>query len=193
MAVIAGLVIVGEAVTSPAAGARSTGASALARPKSSTFTVPSGRRVEPGWPPAHLELDIRGLEIAVDDPLIVSRFERLGNLLRNRESFRERNRAFCDQLGKRRSFDKLHDQRMNPVRVFESVDVCDVRMVERRQHLRFALETRESLRVGGEEVRQNLDGHVTVQSRVACPVDFAHPAGPEGGQDFVAAEASAGS
>ena len=180
MAVIAGLVIVGEAVTSRPAVALAP--ATFARPKSSTFTVPSVAN-----------LDVRGLEIAVDDSLIVSRFERLGDLLRNREGFRERNRALCDPLGKRRSFDQLHDQRMDPVRVFESVDVCDVRMVERRQHLRFALETRESLRVGGEEVRQNLDGHVTVQLRVACPIDFAHSAGPEGGQDFVAAEASASS
>ena len=139
------------------------------------------------------DLDVRGLQIAVDDSLIVRRFERLGDLLRNRERLRERNRALCDPLGKRRAFNQLHDQRMDPVRVFESVDVCDVRMVERRQHLRFALETRESLRVGGEEVRQNLDGDVTVQPRVACPIDFAHSAGPEGGQDFVGAEASAGS
>ena len=36
---------------------------------------------------------------------------------------------------------------MHPVRVFEAVDVRDVGMVERRQHLRFAVEARQALRV----------------------------------------------
>ena len=48
---------------------------------------------------------------------------------------------------------QLHDERMGPVRVLESVDLRDLRMVERRQHLRFAVESRQSLRVVGEDVR----------------------------------------
>ena len=70
--VIAGLVIVGDAIESPPSPP--TGSIAFARPKSSTFTVPSG-----------LHLDIRGLEIAVDDPVLVRRFERLGDLLGDRQ------------------------------------------------------------------------------------------------------------
>ena len=81
---------------------------------------------------------------------------------------------------------------MDPVRVLESVDVRDVGMVERRQHLRFAVEARQSLRVVGEDVRENFDRDVTVQLRVARPIDLAHAAGPEGGQDFVRAEAGSG-
>ena len=38
-------------------------------------------------------LDVRGLEIAVDDPLLVRRFERLGDLLRDRQRFVERESA----------------------------------------------------------------------------------------------------
>ena len=45
------------------------GSIALANPKSSTFTVPSGRN-----------LDVGGLQIAMDDALLVRRFERLGDL-----------------------------------------------------------------------------------------------------------------
>ena len=59
-----------------------TGSIAFARPKSSTFTVPSGR-----------DLDVRGLQIAVDDALLVRRFQRLRDLLRDRQRFVERDRA----------------------------------------------------------------------------------------------------
>ena len=55
---------------------------AFARPKSSTLTVPSG---------AHL--DVRRLQIAMDDALLVRRFERLGDLPRDRQRFVERHRA----------------------------------------------------------------------------------------------------
>ena len=56
-----------------------SGSSALASPKSSTFTVAVG---------AHL--DVGGLEIAVDDALLVRGFERLGDLPRDRQRLVER-------------------------------------------------------------------------------------------------------
>ena len=55
-------------------------------------------------------------------------------------------------------------------------------MVERRQHLRFALEPGQALRVVGEEVRENLDGDVAVQLGVACPIDLAHAVEPRRGR-----------
>ena len=58
-------VIVGEFVQVCAAAP----AAALARPKSSTFTVPSRR-----------DLDVGRLQIAVDDPLVVRGLERLRDL-----------------------------------------------------------------------------------------------------------------
>ena len=65
---------------------------AFARPKSSTFTVPSG---------AHL--DVGGLQVAMDDALLVRGFERLGDLLRDRQRLVERNRrrARCAATGPR--------------------------------------------------------------------------------------------
>jgi len=65
-------------------------------------------------------------------------------------------------------------------------------MVERRQHLRFAAEPRQSLLVVGEQVRQNFDRHIPVQGGIACPIDLTHAARPEGGTNFVRAEASSG-
>ena len=76
---IAGAVIVGDVVTSSAA---------------------TRRRVERLRQPEvqHLhravvaDLDVRRLQIAMDDPLLVRRFERLGDLLRDRQRLVERNR-----------------------------------------------------------------------------------------------------
>ena len=64
---------------------RGPGSIAFASPKSSTFTVPSRR-----------DLDVRGLQIAVNDALLVRGFERLGDLPRDRQRFVERQWAARD-------------------------------------------------------------------------------------------------
>ena len=65
-------------------------------------------------------------------------------------------------------------------------------MRERRDGLRFALESRERGRIACERRRQDLDGDVSIELRVAGFVDLAHPPGTEGGEHFVSAEACAG-
>ena len=56
---------------------------------------------------------------------------------------------------------------------------------------RLALEARESIGIGRECPRQDLDGDVAAESRVARPIDFAHPAGTKRGDDLVDAQATA--
>jgi len=102
--VIAGVVIVGDWDRSLARALAESGASALARPKSSTFTVPSGS-----------QLDIRGLEIAVDDPLLVGRFERLRDLPRDRQRLVDGNRPVREAIGERRSLDQLQYERLQAI------------------------------------------------------------------------------
>ena len=48
----------------------------------------------------------------------------------------------------------------------------DIGMVERGQDLRFALEARQSLRIGGEDFRQDFERNVAIQLRVAGAVDL---------------------
>ena len=57
------------------------------------------------------DLDIRGLQIAVDDALLVRRFERLGDLLRDRQRLVERNRATRDALRQIVALDEFHHER----------------------------------------------------------------------------------
>ena len=97
---MAGDVIVGDASHRRV---RPIGSSAFANPKSSTFTVPSG---------AHL--DVRGLQIAMDDALLVRGFERFRDLLRDRKCFIHRIGPLRDPVSERRAFDQLHDESARP-------------------------------------------------------------------------------
>ena len=86
------------------------------------------------------DLDVGGLQIAMDDALVVRGFERVGDLPRDAERLVERNRSLLDPLGQRRPFDQLHHQRV----LLDAVDRRDVRMIQRREHLRLAREARQA-------------------------------------------------
>ena len=168
--------IVGDAVASTRA---TTGSSAFARPKSNTFTVPSGRT-----------LTFAGLQVAVDDALLVCRFEGVGNLLRHRQRFIDWNRPLRDAVGKRRSLDQLQDEGVHAGGLFEAVNGGDVRMVEGGQDLRFAAEAGKSIGIARERLGQNFQRHVTIERAVAGAIDLAHAASADGRDHFVGPEAS---
>ena len=107
------------------------GSSAFASPKSSTFTVPSSGH-----------LDVGGLQIAMDDPLLVRGFERGGDLPRNRRALRPADSAPSrDAVGEGGAVDQLEDERAHcrPA-FFNPIDMRDVWMIERGENLRLARE-----------------------------------------------------
>ena len=159
-----------------------TGSIALARPKSRTFTVPSGA-----------DLDVRRLQIAVDDVLLVRGVERVGDLLRDRQRLVERDRAARDPRRQVVAVDQFHDQGGEVRCLLEAVDRRDVRMVESREHFGFALKAREAIRIAGHRGRQHLDRHRPLQIAVGGAIDLAHAAGTDLRGDFVDAKAGAGS
>jgi len=71
--------------------------------------------------------------------------------------------------------------------------MCDVGVVERREHLRLALEPRHAFGIRGERVRQDLDRDLAPERRVRRSVDLAHSAFADRRDDFVDAESGAGS
>jgi hypothetical protein len=89
------------------------------------------------------------------------------------------------------AFEQLHrDERRLRADI---VDGADIWMVQRGRSPGLPLETLESRRRRRRgAVGQNLDCHHTVETRVQCPIHFAHPAGTQVADDFVGAEASAG-
>ena len=55
--------------------------------------------------------DIRGLQVAMDDALLVRGFECIGDLLRDRDGFVERKWTARDPIGQRVAFDQFEDER----------------------------------------------------------------------------------
>src|SRR5439155_19662786 len=104
--------------------------------------------------------DIRGLQIAMNDPLLVCRFQRVGNLSRDGETLVEWNRTACDALREILTLDQLHDERGDAIRFFESMDAADVRMIQRRERLRVTLKPREAIRSNGERVGKHFQRNV---------------------------------
>jgi hypothetical protein len=114
------------------------GASAFARPKSSTFTVPSGRTM-----------------------------------------------MFAGFL----AFDELDHQRRGAVAVLEPVDLRDVRVIQRREHFRFALEPRQPFGITGDGRRQHLQRDLPLQVGVGRAIHLAHAAFAQQRDDVVGAKA----
>ena len=131
------------------------------------------------------QLDVGGLQVAVDDAVLVRLLERLGDLLRDRDRFVHGDRAAREAFREVLAGDELHRQEVEggavgQRRALESVDVGDVRVVEGGEQLRLALEAGEALRILRQLGRQHLDRHVAAELRVAGAGDLAHPARAEG-------------
>ena len=70
-------------------------------------------------------------------------------------------------------------------RLLTSVDRCDVRMTERRQQPRLALETREPVSVGGERLRQHLDRDGAPERVILGAIPDTHAARADAGTKLV--------
>ena len=89
----------------------------------------------------------------------------------------ERNRAARDALRQVVALDEFHHERAHAATLFKTVDVRDVRVIERRKRLRFAIEAREPIGVAGERVGQDLRCATSRSSFVSrARIDLAHPA-----------------
>ena len=65
-------------------------------------------------------------------------------------------------------------------------------MIERGEHLGFALEAPEPIVVGGKDLRQHFDGDLATKFGVAGAIDLAHAARTEQGDNLKGAEERAG-
>ena len=138
------------------------------------------------------ELDVRRLEVAVDDPLLVRGLQRLGDLAREFECHVERQRSAGKTIGQGRAVDHFHHNGVPAACDFEAVDGGDVRMVQRREQPRLALQPRDPIRIVRQRRRQNLDGDFTMQPRVERTIDLAHATGVQRSEDAICSELESG-
>jgi hypothetical protein len=137
----------------------------------------------------------------MDDTLLVRRFERLGDLFRNGQRFFDR-QPFCpqpfalcslpfDPFRQCRPFDELEHEGVLLAAVFEAVDRSDIRVIEGGEHLRFAPEARETIRIARKRVGQHFQRDLAIELQVTCAIHLAHAARAEGRQNFIGTEARA--
>ena len=178
----AGLVIVGEAITSALVDEpEPAGSTSFASPKSSTFTVPSSRT-----------LIFAGFRSRWMIPCSCAASSASAICFAIGQRVRQRDRTLCHAIGERRPFDQFHHQRADVTRVLEAVDVRDVRMVQRSEDFSFALESGQAVDILYHGDRQNLDRDLALEVCVGRAIDLTHAARAERGQDLVRAETSAG-
>jgi hypothetical protein len=66
-------------------------------------------------------------------------------------------------------------------------------MVQSREGFRFPVEAREPFGIYWEGIQKNLNRHLPTKIGVYRTVDFSHPAGADRGDNFIWADANAGS
>ena len=111
------------------------------------------------------DLDVGGFEIAMDDALRVRRIERVGHLAGQPQRLAHRHRPSRDDVGERVAFDELEHQGPNAVSVFDPVERRDMRMIERGEQPRFAIEPRQSIRIERGGGGEDLDRHIAAEPR----------------------------
>ena len=132
--------------------------------------------------------DVGGLEVAMDDSLVVRGREGVGKRVADVDDLVGGQAVSGDDAVERLALDELHGEEVDAAGLFNGVDGDNVGMVERGDGASLTLEAGEAVRVSGHGRRQHLDGYVAAQARVAGAKDLAHAAGSYGREDFVWSE-----
>ena len=114
----------------------------------------------------------------MDDTPVVRRLESVAQLACDCQRLIDRQGFSALVLRKRRSRHELHDDHGLAAGILDAENLSDVGVVERAEHLGFALEARPAIGMAGERVGQHLQRDLALEPCVACPEDLAHPPWP---------------
>jgi hypothetical protein len=129
--------------------------------------------------------DVRRLDVAMNDLLLMRRVERVGNLNRQFEQVWHREGLAGNPVLQRAPFEQLHRDEPRLVVLADVVNRADIRMVQRGRCARFALKALQCLRVTGCRGRQKLQGDLASQPSVLGGIYDAHASLAEFGNDPV--------
>ena len=132
--------------------------------------------------------NVAGLQVAVDDAVLVGFLERRSDLEPERGDFFFRETFAAQLLRKRGAGDELHDQEVDTFLRIEVVDCGDVRVVQFREGEGFFPKTFAGGFVSEDSGRQNFQRDVAVKPFVMGAIDDAHPPGADFFEDKVAAD-----
>ena len=113
--------------------------------------------------------DVGGLQVAMDDPLVVRRGEGLGERAGDLEDALDGEPALRDEPIERRAVDKLHGEEVNAVSFLDREHGDDAGVVKGGESLRLTPETLQPLGIRGHLGGQDLQGHVAPELRVGVP------------------------
>ncbi len=137
------------------------------------------------------EKDVARLQIPMHDAEPVSLVERIGHLRGDAHRRRERQRASREAIGERLALEVLEHQEIETGVLADVVQRADVRMIERGDGPRLALEAHAEVGVARDVGGEHFDGDQPIESSVTRPIDFAHAAGADGSLDDVRTESRA--
>ena len=146
---------------------------------------PEVEHLEPALARHH---DVAGLQVAVDNALVVRGRERVGERDREVQQPGERQSARRHERGERLALDQLHGEEADAAGFLDRVERHDVPVVQRGDGPRLALEALEQVGPRGQVRGQQLHRHVAAETGVAGAIDLAH-AGAKRGDDLVRAQA----
>src|SRR5262249_59468054 len=102
--------------------------------------------------------------------------ERLRDLKRDLHSVVEGNRASLDPVGERVTLDEFHNKEEFSALLFHSIKRSDIWMIQRREHLRFTVESGEPVRILRKCIGQHLYSHAAPELCIAGLIDLTHSA-----------------
>jgi hypothetical protein len=133
---------------------------------------------------APVEENVLGLDVAVDDAVVVGILERVADLRHDRQRLSRSHAPGIQQLPKVDPVHVLHHKEEQPVRLAEFMDGDDVRMIEFGQCFGLAGKSVGERRISGNAGRQDFYRHQPVQFLLAGLIHGAHAAAADKFQDL---------
>src|SRR5262249_44595640 len=130
----------------------------------------------------HLDLpvggdeDVRGLDIAVDDSLLVGGPKRIADLYAKIQELAHGQRFVANAVPERLPFQELHHQEGLAVKIADVVNRANARVIQRGRSTSLLPKPVKRHAVGGERLRQKLDRNRALEAWVVGFVDLTHPA-----------------